>query len=115
MSWSPRRPSCASSSRSSSAKPPPATRPSKRSWPAETSSSTNATSPTSSNSWSADRPQRRRNHGVELVVARQRNDPVFRQIEQIERLVALSFSRDHHRSKCQLRGSPDAYSQDAQG
>jgi len=47
---------------------------------------------------------------VELVVARQRDDPVFRQIEQIERLIALSFSRNHHRSKCQLRGSPDAYS-----
>lgn len=51
LSRSPRRPSCASPSRSSSAKPPPATWPSKRSWPAETSSSTSATSPTSSNSW----------------------------------------------------------------
>src|SRR4051794_31842313 len=51
--WSPRAPACANWSRSSSARLPPATLLRRRCWPAETSSSTGATSPTSSSSRSA--------------------------------------------------------------
>jgi hypothetical protein len=54
-SWSPRRRSFVSWSRSSSAGPPAATLRRRRCWPAETFPSTGATSPTSSNSRSADR------------------------------------------------------------